>query len=131
MRPTPALLAGLILGATIWLLSPTITGHAEPWDARDWYYPTALIASGLLIGLATRRWTLLAILGLYFGQAIIMAIPDGPGGNRAPWYMGALVLAYFTTISLGTSLLVVTVRWLLSWRSSHAAPSSSSPKTPS
>ena len=119
MRPTLALITGLILGATIWLLSPTITGHAEPWDARDWYYPTALIASGLLIGLVARRWTLLAVLGLYFGQAFIMAIPDGPGGNRAPWYMGALVLAVFTSTSLGASLFVLATRWLLSWRASH------------
>ncbi len=122
MHPTTALIFGLILGAAIWLLSPVITGHGEPWDARNGYYPVALIASGLIIGLAVRRWTLLAILGLYFGQAIIMAIPDGPG-NRAPWYFGAILLAFFTTIPLAASLLVVATRWLWLWRFNRRAQS--------
>lgn len=123
MHPTIALIFGLILGGAIWLLSPVVTGHAEPWDAGNWHYVGALITSGLVIGLAVRRWVLLAIVGLYFGQAIIMAIPHGPGGNRAPWYFGALALAIFTAIPLGASLLVVLVRWLLAWRANHRRPS--------
>ena len=42
---------GLALGAAIWVLSSSITGRQEPWDASGIYYPAALILAGLVGGL--------------------------------------------------------------------------------
>jgi len=119
MQPTAAFISGLILGGAIWLLSPLVTGRVEPWDAGGWYFVGALIASGLLIGLAIRRWVWLAVLGIYVGQAMVMFLRPQGGGERAPWWATAYMLAIFTAISLGASLLVVVTRWLLLRRSSR------------
>ena len=63
---------GLALGAAIWVLSASITGRAEPWDANGPYYPAALLVAGFVGGL---------LVPGHWGARALLA--DRPGG-RAP-----------------------------------------------
>lgn len=56
------------LGLSIWLLSETITGISEPWDAPRPYYVGTMFTAGLVCGMwLPRHWWLLA-LAITFGQ---------------------------------------------------------------
>lgn len=67
---TRAFLISTLAGTLVWALSPTLTGHAEPWDAAPWFYPTALLLSGCCVGVFIPKplWT--HYLGLIFGQLL-------------------------------------------------------------
>ena len=75
----PFLLA-TVSGATIWAMSPKVTGVTEPWDAQSAYYFVALFASGLLVGALVPRHSWLAWVGVVVGQLIYMLafLPKGP-----------------------------------------------------
>lgn len=56
------------LGLSIWLLSETITGTSEPWDAPRPYYVGTMFAAGVVCGmLLPRQWWFLP-LAITFGQ---------------------------------------------------------------
>lgn len=116
MRAMGALALGLVLGTWIWLASPVVTGRAEPWDDRGWYYVTALAVCGLAGGLAARRWWWPAVVGtvvgVYLGQAAVMFPRAQDGGERAPWWAGALLLAAYMGITLAGALVGVAARWI-------------------
>ena len=57
-----------VLGATIWLLSPWITGHEEPWDADGIFYFGALLATGLIAGVVTPKPLWAHYFGSFIGQ---------------------------------------------------------------
>ena len=101
----------LLCGAAIWILSPTFTGHAEPWDSKGPYYWMALLISGLLVGwlepekfMTTSLWVVagqaLAILwgilfsgrdpGLFFPMGLIMLLL-----LSVPCYVGAFLAGRF------------------------------------
>jgi hypothetical protein len=96
-----ALLLGAALGAAIWLLSPTLAGHREPWDAGGGYYVAALLGAGLLGGLLVpRRWRAIAG-GVYAGQALVLLggviVRPGDGGL---WPLGLLMLGFYSVLAL-------------------------------
>ncbi|WP_312932139.1 hypothetical protein [Stutzerimonas nitrititolerans] len=74
----PFLIAALA-GAAIWALSPLITGQAEPWDA-GLYYSGALLAAGLLSGVAVPKPLWAHYLGGIAGQALylLLFLPSSP-----------------------------------------------------
>ncbi|WP_312842826.1 hypothetical protein [Stutzerimonas nitrititolerans] len=74
----PFLIAALA-GAAIWALSPLITGQAEPWDA-GLYYSGALLAAGLLSGVAVPKPLWAHYLGGLVGQALylLLFLPPSP-----------------------------------------------------
>jgi len=74
----PFLIAALA-GASIWALSPWITGQAEPWDA-GLYYSGALLAAGLLSGAAVPKPLWALYLGGIVGQALylLLFVPPSP-----------------------------------------------------
>ena len=39
----------VLIGAGIWILSPLLTGHNEPWDASPGYYFGSLFVAGFLL----------------------------------------------------------------------------------
>ncbi len=106
-----AFLLGLAFGVAIWLLSPVITRHREPWDAQGGYYPGALVLTGLLGGLVVpQHWRSVAI-GIFAGQAVVLlggvVVEPASGGL---WPLGLLVLAVYSVLGLvgagvGTTLM--------------------------
>ena len=45
-RPWKTLLISALLSAMIWLLTPVLTSHREPWDVDGSFYILALLISG-------------------------------------------------------------------------------------
>ncbi|HJR50075.1 MAG TPA: hypothetical protein VJ794_03155 [Gemmatimonadales bacterium] len=104
---------GLALGAAIWVLSATVTGRPEPWDASGPYYLAALFAAGFVGGvLVPGHWGEVAI-GVYAGQALVLlgrVLSDiGSGGL---WPLGLMVLALYSLIALAGALLGSALRRL-------------------
>jgi hypothetical protein len=97
---------GLALGVGIWVLSASITGRAEPWDASGMYYPAALLAAGFVGGfLVPGHWGEVAV-GVYAGQALVLlgrVLSDTGGGGL--WLLGLVVLALYSLIALASALL--------------------------
>ena len=97
---------GLALGAAIWVLSSSITGRHEPWDASGLYYPAALLLAGFVGGiLVPAHWVEVAV-GTYVGQALVLlgrVMSDG--GNGGLWPLGLVVLALYSLLALAGALL--------------------------
>ena len=104
---------GLVLGAAIWVLSATITGRPEPWDARGPYYPAALLGAGFVGGaLVPGHWAEVAI-GIYAGQALVLlgrVMSDTGSGGL--WPLGLMMLALYSLIALAGALLGSALRRL-------------------
>jgi hypothetical protein len=104
---------GLVLGAAIWVLSASITGRAEPWDASGPYYPAALLAAGFVGGvLVPGHWGEVAI-AVYTGQALVLlgrVLSDTGSGGL--WPLGLMVLALYSLIALAGALLGSALRRL-------------------
>ena len=84
----------MALGAGIWMLSPTLTGEREAFDAFG-YYLTALLVAGVVLGVSgvgSRGYG-----GLVLGQVLYMfvALPLGP---LMP--IGLIVVSFFSLLSL-------------------------------
>jgi hypothetical protein len=92
---------GLGLGAAIWLLSPLVTGHREPWDAEGLYYLAALLGGGALGGfLAPHAWFSVAV-GIFVGQALVLVaglITNPASGGL--WPLGVVFLAFYSVVAL-------------------------------
>jgi hypothetical protein len=97
---------GLALGAAIWVLSASITGRAEPWDANGPYYPAALLVAGFVGGLLVAgHWGEVAV-GVYAGQALVLlgrVLSDTGSGGL--WPLGLMVLGLYSLIALAGALL--------------------------
>jgi hypothetical protein len=82
MKYRAALTFGLaaVLGAAVWLFSPWITGHTEPWDGDGTYYFGALALTGLIAGITSPKPTWALYSGVFFGQLVylLLALKIGP-----------------------------------------------------
>lgn len=108
---------GLALGAAIWVLSSSLTGRAEPWDAPSLYYPGALLGAGLLGGLLVPgHWGEVAI-GVFSGQALVLLgrVMSDPGSGGL-WPLGLIVLALYSLLALLGALLGSALRRLANRR---------------
>lgn len=92
---------GVATGSAIWLLSPLVTGHAEPWDAPGAYYPVALFLAGLAAGLLVPFHWIIAALGIFAGQALVLVgcIAMGPASGGL-WPLGLAFLIFDTALAL-------------------------------
>jgi hypothetical protein len=109
---------GLALGAAIWVLSASMTGRPEPWDASGIYYPGALLTAGFLGGLLVPgHWGEVAV-GVYTGQALVLLgrVLSDPGSGGL-WPLGLVMLALYSLIALAGAILGSAVRRLASRRS--------------
>jgi hypothetical protein len=112
-----AFLLGLALGAAIWLLSPVISGHREPWDAEGGYYAGALVCTGIVGGLLVpQHWAGVAI-GILAGQALVLmgGVVAEPA-NGGLWPLGLIFLVLYSVLGLvgvgvGTWLRRLQGRW--------------------
>jgi hypothetical protein len=92
---------GLVLGAGIWVLSASITGHQEPWDSPGMYYSAALLAAGVIGGfLVPGHWAEVAI-GVFAGQAVVLlarVLAEPASGGL--WPLGILFLGLYSLLAL-------------------------------
>ena len=49
-RAALAFLVASAASATVWALSPALSGHAEPWDADVVFYLACLVLAGMIAG---------------------------------------------------------------------------------
>lgn len=108
---------GLVLGAAIWVLSASLTGRHEPWDASGMYYPGALVAAGLVGGvLVPGHWGEVAV-GVFTGQALVLLgrVLSDPGTGGL-WPLGLVVLALYSLLALVGALLGSALRRLANRR---------------
>jgi hypothetical protein len=92
---------GLVLGAGIWVLSASITGHQEPWDSPGMYYSAALLAAGVIGGfLVPGHWAEVAV-GVFAGQAVVLlarVLAEPASGGL--WPLGILFLGLYSLLAL-------------------------------
>ncbi len=74
----------ILAGTLVWIASPFITGHEEPWDSRLFFLEAGLFISGFIAGLLIPRRCWLWAVGILVGQIIgffwcmVAAGGDGP-----------------------------------------------------
>jgi hypothetical protein len=109
---------GVALGAGIWLLSTTLTGYSEPWDAPGLYYVTTLLGAGLIGGFVVPGHWIEVAVGIFTGQAAVMlaSVLAQPGGGGL-WPLGVLFLGLYSVLALAGAVLGSALRRLLfgSW----------------
>lgn len=74
----------VFVGAFVWIASPFITGHKEPWDSASLFLESGLFVGGFVAGFLVPRRFWLWALGILVGQIIgfvwCMATTSGGGG---------------------------------------------------
>ena len=96
-----------VAGAAIWALSPTLTGHAEPWDVDGVYYPAMLFVAGIVLGAIGPRAIWVHAVGIVLGQLLYMVIflPLGP-----LLLVGIVFLVGYSVLTLGGVVLSAAFR---------------------
>ena len=91
------------LGASIWALSPSITGYTEPWDAKSAYYYVALFIAGALVAIPGKRPLWAVYIGVILGQFlyVLLFLSFGP---LLP--VGIVFLAAYSLLSLLAALII-------------------------
>jgi len=101
IRISSGLPVGLALGAGIWVLSASITGHREPWDSSGMYYAAALLGAGVIGGfLVPGHWAEVAV-GVFAGQAVVLlarVLAEPASGGL--WPLGLLFLGFYSLLAL-------------------------------
>jgi hypothetical protein len=101
IRISSGLPIGLALGAAIWVLSASITGHQEPWDSPGVYYAAALLGAGAIGGfLVPGHWAEVAV-GVFTGQAVVLlarVLAEPASGGL--WPLGILFLGLYSLLAL-------------------------------
>src|SRR5512139_1065972 len=57
-----------LTSASIWVLTPVLTSHREPWDVDGSFYIVALLIAGVLAGALTPRPLWAHYVGSFAGQ---------------------------------------------------------------
>ncbi len=100
-RSRTAFAIALVCGAGIWLLSPLVTGRAEPWDAAGWYYSGALFLAGCAVALLFPAHPGVVALGIVAGQIFVLlgrVAVDPSGGGL--WPLGLVFLIGYGVVPL-------------------------------
>jgi hypothetical protein len=100
-RRRAAFATALVCGAGIWLLSPLVTGRAEPWDAAGWYYPGALFLAGCAVALLFPAHPGVVAIGIVAGQILVLlgrVAADPSGGGL--WPLGLMFLVGYGVVPL-------------------------------
>ncbi len=100
-RISTGLPIGLALGAGIWILSTSITGHQEPWDSPGMYYAASLLGAGVIGGLLVPgHWAEVAV-GVFTGQAMVLlarVLAEPASGGL--WPLGIVFLGFYSLLAL-------------------------------
>jgi hypothetical protein len=96
-----AFVIGLACGAAIWLLSPVLTGHAEPWDGSFGAYSGSLVVAGAIGGWLMPGRMAANALGIFVGQALVLlGRVVGDPGSGGLWPLGLGFLAVYSLLAL-------------------------------
>jgi hypothetical protein len=99
-------------GAAIWLLSPWLTGHREPWDSPGPYYTVTLTLAGLGLGLLAPRHFWCASLGLLSGQLLVFGayalVPP-----QEFWLLGVIALVVYSGLGFAGAAAGALGTWLV------------------
>lgn len=93
--------------ALVWALSPSLTGHREPWDADGPFYVGALFVAGSVAGSITPRPLWAHYLGAMIGQIgyELVFLRIGP-----LFLLGAAFLLGYSVIFLAAAVLAGSIR---------------------
>ena len=106
--------AASIFAFSIWALSPTLIGYAEPWDS-DWpVYSLAAVGTGAVLGLAFPWRVASTYLGAWFGQLVALAVL--PGLDRSWFLLGVFSTAVGSLLFAGGALVGSALRKLTAER---------------
>jgi hypothetical protein len=110
-------MASAVTSASVWALSPLLTGHREPWDADGLFYVVALVVAGSAAGLLAPRPLWAHYLGAVVGQLGYEALflPVGP-----LFVLGAAFLLGYSLVFVLAAARAASVRARLQSRSPHA-----------
>lgn len=103
-RSTVALLFSIASGVAIWVGSPVLTGHLEPWDAENPLpYLGGLVLAGALASTIEPRGFWKWPIGIYVGQTLgilyrTMTLPGAGVNFFVP--LGMAFLVPYTTLAL-------------------------------
>ena len=67
-RAWRSLIISALAGVSIWLLTPVLTSHREPWDADGSFYIVALVIAGAVAGALAPKPLWAHYVGSYAGQ---------------------------------------------------------------
>ena len=114
-RKALALLAlGMVLGVTIWLFSPWVTGKSEPWDADAPIWSLSWLLVATLGGLTGHARGACLPLGYALGQMLITvkSVFLGEFGALGWMFIGgyAAVAIAVTWVIVGVTALVMRLR---------------------
>jgi hypothetical protein len=101
IRISTGLPIGLAMGAGIWVLSTSVTGHQEPWDSPGIYYAASLLGAGVIGGLLVPgHWAEVAV-GVFTGQAaVLLARVLAEPAHGGLWPLGILLLGVYSLLAL-------------------------------
>jgi hypothetical protein len=105
-RRRAAFAIALVCGAGIWLLSPLVTGRAEPWDAAGWYYPGALFFAGCAVAILFPAHPGVVAIGIVAGQILVLlGRVASNSSSDGLWPLGiAFLVGYGVVPLLGAAL---------------------------
>lgn len=86
-------------GATVWALSPALTGRKEPWDASLLTYLLSMLAGGCVLAAICPRFFFVPVAGIYLGQIAY--------GRLVSNLWGEVVLLMFSVAFFGVPPAVV------------------------
>ena len=102
-RTAVAFVVASALSASVWALSPVLTGHAEPWDADGPYYLFALAIAGAISGCLFPKplWT--HYMAAVVGQAAfeVAFLDVGPLFVLGLLFLAGSSLVFFAAAVLG------------------------------
>jgi hypothetical protein len=106
-----AFLVAAVASASIWAVSPVLTGHSEPWDADGFFYVGALVVAGLISGALRPRPLWAHYVGWITGQLAyeVLFLQVGP-----LILLGAVFLLGFSAIFLAAAALAAFLRQRIS-----------------
>ena len=117
-----AILFGLsvVLGALVWILSPALTGHREPWDADSLFYRCGLFLAGFIPACFSARRFWLWALGAWVGQLFAFVVLILRFGSGPLWLVGVFALFAYALWSLAGAGLGAGVHYLFRRHVSHS-----------
>ncbi len=87
-RLVASFLLAVAFGASIWALSPRLTGHQEPWDASFPLYLIVVFTAGGALAAICPRFYWVPVAGIYLGQVAFCL-----GCMTPNWWLVALMFA--------------------------------------
>ena len=102
-RAAFAFVLAAALSASVWALSPLLTGHAEPWDADGSYYLSALAIAGAVSGSLFPKPLWAHYVGAVFGQAAfeVAFLDMGPLFILGLLFLASSSIVFFAAAALG------------------------------